>query len=376
MDLKRTHLHAFHASHGHLVDFAGFEMPMWYEGITPEHLIVRESVGLFDVTHMGRSLISGTDSGKLLDYVTTRRPSTLRLLRGQYTVMCNDRGGIVDDVTVFRFDDERFFIVYNAGNREKDYQWLGTHGRAYDVTIEDLSNQIPMFALQGPKASATLQKLTSTDLRGIKRYRFNWLEVANRKVMVTRSGYTGEDGFELYLWDVPLSEPANAVRLWNRLLKAGEDFGIKPCGLGARDTLRLEAGMNLYGHDIDEDTTPFEAGIDFVAKLDNGAFIGRSALAKQKEEGVLKLRVGLKMIDRAIPRQGCEVYKHGKQVGVLTSGTYSPLLKKGIALGYLPPEDAQEGEVVQVKIRTRLCKAEVVATPFYDTDIYGWRRKS
>lgn len=260
MDLKRTHLHAFHTSHGHLVDFAGFEMPMWYEGITPEHLAVRESVGLFDVTHMGRSLISGKGSAKFLDYVTTRRPSTLRLLRGQYNVMCNDRGGIIDDVTVFRFDNERFFVVYNAGNREKDYQWLVTHGSAYDVTIEDLSNQIPMFALQGPKATATLQKLTSTDLKSIKRYRFNWLEVANRKVLVTRSGYTGEDGFELYLWDVPLSEPANAIKFWNRLLEAGEEFKIKPCGLGARDTLRLEAGMNLYGNDIDEDTTPFEAG--------------------------------------------------------------------------------------------------------------------
>ncbi len=376
MVLKRTHLYAFHEAHGHLVDFAGFAMPLWYKGVTAEHLVVRDQVGVFDVTHMGRSLISGSEAGRFLDYVTTRKPSSLRHLRGHYTVMCNDRGGIIDDLTVFRFDEERFFVVYNSGNREKDYQWLNTHGRDYQVQIEDVSNQIPMFALQGPKASSTLQKLTSTDIQSIKRYRFSWIEVANLKVLATRSGYTGEDGFEMYLWDVPLAEPDSAIRLWNNLLKAGEEFGIKPCGLGARDTLRLEAGMNLYGNDIDEDITPFEAELDFVVKLDNGDFIGRTALAKQKEESVSKRRVGLKMIDRAVPRQGCEVYKRDERVGVLTSGTFSPLLKYGIAMGYVRPEDADEGEILQVKIRQRLCKAEVVKMPFYDTKRYGWKRKS
>jgi aminomethyltransferase len=375
MVLKRMHLYAFHESQGHLVDFTGFAMPLWYEGVTAEHLVVRDQVGVFDVTHMGRSLVSGSEAGSFLDYVTTRKPSSLRHLRGHYTVMCNDRGGIVDDLTVFRFDDERFFVVYNAGNREKDYQWLVTHGRDYQVQIEDVSDQIPMFALQGPKASSTLQKLTSTDIQSIRRYRFSWIEVANLKVLATRSGYTGEDGFELYLWDVPLTEPDNAIRLWHNLLKAGEEFGIKPCGLGARDTLRLEAGMNLYGNDIDEDTTPFEAELDFVVKLDNGDFIGRTALAKQKEESVSKRRVGLKMIDRAVPRQGCEVYKLDECVGVLTSGTFSPLLKYGIAMGYVRPEDADEGEILEVKIRQRLCKAEVVKMPFYDTKKYGWNRK-
>jgi aminomethyltransferase len=233
-----------------------------------------------------------------------------------------------------------------------------------------------MFALQGPKASSTLQKLTSTDIQSIKRYRFSWIEVANLKVLATRSGYTGEDGFELYLWDVPLTEPDSAIRLWHNLLQAGEEFGIKPCGLGARDTLRLEAGMNLYGNDIDEDTTPFEAELDFVVKLDNGDFIGRTALAKQKQESVSKRRVGLKMIDRAVPRQGYEVYKRDERVGVLTSGTFSPLLKYGIAMGYVRPEDADEGAILKVKIRQRLCKAEVVKMPFYDTKKYGWKRKS
>jgi aminomethyltransferase len=375
MVLKRTHLHEFHEAHGHLVDFSGFAMPLWYEGIITEHLVVRNHVGVFDVTHMGRALVSGNEAGRFLDYVTTRKPSSLRHLRGHYTVMCNDRGGIVDDLTVFRFDEEQFFIVYNAGNREKDYQWLITHGKDYQVQIEDVSNQIPMFALQGPQASATLQKITPMDIQSLKRYRLNWLEVAKQRVLVTRSGYTGEDGFELYLWDTPLSEQGRACSLWNSVLKAGEGFGIKPCGLGARDTLRLEAGMSLYGNDLDEATTPFEAGLDFVVKLDNGDFIGCAALEKQREEGISKRRIGVKMIERGIPRRGCEVYKDDKRVGVLTSGTYSPILKRGIAMAYVPPEIAQTGEILKVNIRERFFTAEVVKMPFYNMEEYGWRRR-
>jgi aminomethyltransferase len=374
MGLKRTHLYAFHEAQGHLVDFAGFSMPLWYEGINAEHLVVRNQVGVFDVTHMGRSLVSGREAGRFLDVVTTRKSSSLRHLRGHYTVMCNDRGGIVDDVTVFRFDDERFFVVYNAGNREKDYQWLVTHGRDYQIQIEDVSDQIPMFALQGPQALATLQGLTSTDIQSLRRYRLNWLEVANQRVLVTRSGYTGEDGFELYLWDIPLLESERACSLWNSVLKAGEGFGIKPCGLGARDTLRLEAGMCLYGNDLDEATTPFEAGLDFVVKLDSEDFIGRAALETQREEGVAKRRIGVKMIERGIPRRGCEVYKDDERVGVLTSGTYSPVLKCGIAMAYVPPEAAQVGETVKINIRNRFLTAEIVKMPFYNTEEYGWRR--
>lgn len=375
MVLKKTHLYEFHETHGHIVDFAGFAMPLWYEGITVEHLVVRDYVGVFDVTHMGRALVSGSEAGRFLDYITTRKPSSLRLLRGHYTVMCNEHGGIIDDLTVFRLDEERFFIVYNAGNREKDYQWLVTNGRDYQIQIEDVSNKIPMFALQGPRASETLQGLTSTDIHNLKRYRLNWLEVAKERVLVTKSGYTGEDGFELYLWDTPLSESERACSLWNSILKAGEGFGIKPCGLGARDTLRLEAGMSLYGNDLDEATTPFEAGLSFVVKLDNVDFIGRVALEAQREEGVSKQRIGIKMIERGIPRRGCEVYKDDKRVGVLTSGTYSPVLKYGIAMAYVPSEVAKVGEIFKVKIRERFFTAEVVKMPFYNTKRYGWRRR-
>jgi aminomethyltransferase len=375
MGLKKTQFYAFHAAQGHLVDFAGFAMPLYYEGITVEHLAVRDHVGVFDVTHMGRALVSGREAGRFLDYVTTRKPSALRPLRGHYTVMCNDRGGIVDDVTVFRLADDQFFVVYNAGNRDKDYQWLVTHGGDYHIQIEDRSDQIPMLALQGPQAAGTLQRLTSTDIQSLKRYRLNWLEVASHRMLVTRSGYTGEDGFELYLWDAPLAEPERALTVWNRVLKAGEDFGIKPCGLGARDTLRLEAGMCLYGNDLDEATTPFEAGLEFVVNLEAGDFIGRAALETQRRSGVAKQRIGVKMIERGIPRPGCEVYKDEKRVGVLTSGTYSPLLKCGIAMAYVSPAVTHIGEVVKVKIRNRVFTAEVVEMPFYNAAEYGWRRR-
>lgn len=374
--MKKLPLHEFHKAHGILTEFAGFEMPIRYEGITPEHLAVRNDVGIFDVTHMGRSMVCGKDAAEFLDYVTTRNPSTLDILRGHYTTMCNEDGGIKDDLTVFRLDDEEFLLVYNASNRLKDYQWLTFHGQTYNVEIDDLSDQISMFALQGPKSQLTLQKLTSTDVSQIKRYHLHWIEVEDLKVLATRSGYTGEDGFELYIWDVSPSKPNRGIKLWNSLLTAGEEFGIKPCGLGARDTLRLEAGMCLYGNDIDENITPFEAGLNFVVKFGKNNFIGRLALMRLKEDGVTQLRVGLSMIDRAVPRKGYEVWKDGRRIGSLTSGTFSPLLRYGIAMGYVHPEYAKENTVLEIKIRGRLSKARVVSMPFYDPNRYGLRRKS
>jgi aminomethyltransferase len=351
-------------------------MPLWYSSITSEHLAVRNNVGLFDVTHMGRSLVAGKEAAHFLDYVTTRTPSSLDILRGHYTTMCNEKGGILDDLTVFRLEKEQFLLVYNAANRVKDYRWLMSHQQDYTVEIKDLSNQIPMFALQGPKSKLTLQKITTTDVDQIKRFHLNSLEMKNVKVIATRSGYTGEDGFELYIWDISLSKPNGAIKLWKDLLTAGEEFGIKPCGLGARDTLRLEAGMCLYGQDLDEHITPFEARLNFVVKFGDNDFIGRAALLKQRDEGVTQQLVGLRMIDRAVPRIRSELWKNGQRIGTLTSGTFSPLLKYGIGMGYVSPEYAKEGTVFEVKIRKRLYQASVVSMPFYDADTYGMRRKN
>ncbi|MEM2212724.1 MAG: glycine cleavage system aminomethyltransferase GcvT [Candidatus Nezhaarchaeales archaeon] len=373
--LRRTHLYPFHKEYGRLVEYAGFEMPLWFEGIVMEHMAVREAVGVFDVTHMGRSLVTGPEAAEFLDHVTTRAPSELNVLQGHYTVMCNQRGGIKDDLTVYRLSPHQYLVVYNASNRAKDYGWLAEQAKGFNVKVEDVSDEVPMLAVQGPKAQEVLQKLTSFDLGLVKRYHVSWIEIAGLKALIARSGYTGEDGFELMLWGIPLSSPEPAISFWRKLLEAGRDEGMKPCGLGARNTLRLEAGMCLYDHDLNEDTTPYEARLDFTVKLDKASFIGREALIEQRRRGLSKVRIGLKMVEPGIPRDGCEILKDGCRIGVVTSGTYSPLLKRGIAMGYVLPSYAEEGSMLEVNVRGRTLKAEVVKWPFYDTERYGWRRK-
>ncbi len=371
---RRTHLYEYHRQFGSLTEFAGFEMPLWYEAIAPEHLAVRNSAGLFDVTHMGRSLVSGRKASEFLDYVLTRDPSRLNQLQGQYALLCNDRGGIRDDLTVFRLSMEEFLVIYNASNREKDFNSLEREAMGFEVQVQDVSDSIAMFAVQGPKAQMILQRALPIDLATVRRYWLTFTSYKGKKTSISRSGYTGEDGFEIHLWDTPLGRPQGAIELWNDILAAGKDE-IRPCGLGARDTLRLEAGMCLYGNDIDEETTPFEAKLDFAVKLDKPRFIGRDALIEQKQNGVMRIRVGLKMLERAIPRRGFLVLSKGERVGELTSGTFSPLLQKGIAMAYLRTESASEGTTVDVDVRGRTAEAVVSAMPFYDPEKYGWRRK-
>ncbi len=376
MVVLKTHLHPFHKTHGKLVEFVGFEMPIWYKGVVPEHMAVRNSVGIFDVTHMGRSLFSGPDAGKFLDCLTTRVVSSLNLDQVHYSTMCNESGGIVDDLTVYRIAEDEFLMVYNAGNRKSDYEWAVKNSRGFNVQIRDISDEVPMFAVQGPRAQETLQALTKDDLSMIGRFRFGWIELMGVKALVARTGYTGEDGFEVMPWNIPLTEPSRAISLWEGILDTGKSYGIEPCGLGARDTLRLEAGMCLYGADITEKTTPFEARLDFVVQLEAKDFIGRAALARQKKEGVTRLRVGLRMIDRGIPRAGCPVMDGETEIGETTSGTLSPILQKGIAVAYVPTNYFEVGRTVSVRIREKDLKAEIVDFPFFDTNKYGWRRKT
>jgi len=371
---RRTHLYEYHKNFGSLTEFAGFEMPLWYEAIAPEHLAVRNSAGVFDVTHMGRSLVSGEKAAEFLDYVMTRDPSHLNPSQGQYTLMCNDKGGIKDDLTVFRLSPEEFLVIYNASNREKDYNWLKEQATEFQVQVKDVSDNIAMFALQGPGAQAILQKVVPIDLTTVRRYWLTFTSYKGTRMSISRSGYTGEDGFETHLWDTPLTRPQGAIELWNDILTAGKS-AIRPCGLGARDTLRLEAGMCLYSNDIDEETTPFEAKLDFAVKLDKPRFIGREALVKQKQKGVERVRVGLKMRGRAIPRRGFAVLRKDEKIGELTSGTFSPLLQQGIAMAYLRTENASDGTAVDVDVRGRDVEATVTAMPFYDPEKYGWRRK-
>jgi len=373
--LMRTHLYEFHKQKAKMIEFAGFEMPIWYKGIIPEHMTVRNSVGIFDITHMGRVLVIGAGSEAFLNYVTTNDVATLLPLSAQYSNMCNEQGGIKDDFVMSRLEQEKFLFISNAANRTKDFEWLVKNAKPFEVKVEDASDIIAMFAVQGPNAQKTLQKIVDLDLNKIERFKCGWTKMVGAEGFISRTGYTGEDGFEVFVWNTPLTNPTNAVKVWEAILKAGEEFGIEPCGLGARDTLRLEAGMCLYGNDIDETTTPLEAGLGFVVKLKKDAFIGKEALTKQKAEGIKKKRIGLTMLDKGIPRSHYEVWKDNVKIGHVTSGTSSPLLKRGIAMAYVSVEHATEGNKVAVKIRDKLSEAEVVKFPFYDTAKYGYGRQ-
>ena len=371
----RTQLYDVHRQTAKLTVFAGFEMPLWYKGIIPEHLAVRNSVGIFDISHMGRVMVTGAGSERFLNHVITNDVSALSLNGAQYSVMCNEKGGILDDFVVYRLEPQKFLVVFNASNREKDYNWLIKNTQRFDVKIEDISNDVAMFAVQGPNAQKTLQQFSTEDLDKIGRFKCGHSRLADVEVFLSRTGYTGEDGFEVFVWDASLAKPGNAVKLWNTILEAGKTFGIEPCGLGARDTLRLEAGLCLYGNDMDENTTPLEAGLGFVVKLQKGEFIGKDVLQKQKAEGVKRKRVGIVMVDRGIPRPKMGVFDEaGEKIGVLTSGTYSPLLKVGIGMAYVQASNSQEGNTVSVKIRDKTAKARIVAFPFYNPEKYGYKR--
>jgi aminomethyltransferase len=365
-----------HLKTAKLTVFAGFEMPIYYKDVAPEHLAVRNSVGIFDISHMGRVMVTGVDSERFLNYVITNDVSTLSPNSAQYSVMCIESGGIADDFVVYRLATDRFLVVPNASNREKDYNWLVKNARSFNVKIDDVSDDVAMFAVQGPNAEKTLQKISTEDLSKIGRFKFDHSLLEGVEVLLSRTGYTGEDGFEVFIWDASLAKPDRAVKLWNAILEAGKSFGIERCGLGARDTLRLEAGLCLYGNDIDENTTPIEAGLGFVVKLQKDKFIGKEALLKQKADGPKRKRIGIKMTDQGIPRQGFDIHSAtGEKIGRLTSGTFSPLLRCGVGMGYVETSQAEAGMPVNINIRGKMAKGKIAAFPLYDSERYGYKRK-
>ena len=370
----RTQLYDFHIKNGQMVDFAGFEMPIWYKGIVPECKAVRDSVGIFDVSHMGRCLISGKDASHFLDYVTTNDVSALEVGRGHYSVMCNENGGIVDDIVVCRIAESQYLMVFNAGNREKDLAWQNKNAKRFDVEIRQISDQVSMFAVQGPNAGVVLREVCEEDLSQIPRFGGKQIHSDKINAIATRTGYTGEDGFEIFTMDAPIEQPAKAVTVWNTILDRGRKYDIQPCGLGARDVLRLEAGMCLYGNDIDESITPIQARLGFVVKLTKPEFLGRDVLAKEKAEGAKKVRVGLKTLEPGIPREKCEILKDSVVIGSVTSGTFSPTINRGIAMGYVPKEYSKIGESLTIRVRNRNLRAEITGFPFYDASKYGWQR--
>jgi aminomethyltransferase len=370
----KTQLHDYHLQNGKVVDFAGFEMPIWYKGIVPETLAVRNQVGIFDVSHMGRAIAKGANAETFLNFVTTNDVSALKPGQAHYTLLCNEKGGIKDDIIVLRLEPERFVIVFNASNRKKDMDWLRIQAARRRAELEDVSDETALISLQGPKAQAALAKLSEVDPSKVPRFGCAETEVNHISCLVSRTGYTGEDGFEILVWECRISDPGKAEHVWNSLIAAGKEFGIEPCGLGSRDALRLEAGMCLYGNDIDEDINPYEARLGFTVKLAKSDFIGRQALEKKKAEGTKLLRIGLKATTQGIPRPGYEVLKNTEVIGRLTSGTFSPTLNLGIAMGYVPREHTGEGETLGIMIRGRRLDAVVTKFPFYPTDKYGWQR--
>ena len=358
--LKRTPLYQRHvAVGGKIVPFAGFEMPVQYQtGIIAEHTAVRQTAGLFDVSHMGEFIVRGPQALDLVQYVTVNDASKIEVGQAQYSAMCLESGGIIDDLLIYRFAD-RFMLVVNAANREKDLKWIQQHADTFDVELEDVSEGTALIALQGPAAREILQPLTKPDVNSIEYYRFSEGEVANVPAVISGTGYTGEDGFELY------TAAEDASKVWDALLSAGSSDGLIPAGLGARDSLRLEMGYSLYGNDLDENHTTLESGLGWITKLDKDDFVGRDALIEQKENGVTRRLVGMKLEGRAFPRPGYPIVSNGEAVGQITSGTMSPSLGVGIALGYVPSEMARIDTVLQIDVRGRLADGRVQRPPFY-----------
>jgi aminomethyltransferase len=365
--IRKTALNSVHRQMGaKMVEFNGWDMPVEYPsagGIMAEHNAVRTGVGIFDVSHMGDILLAGPQALAAVQHISMNDASRLAVGQAQYSALLYPEGTFVDDVVVHRLGEEEYLLVINAGTREKDFSWVSDHTRQFNCKVEDLSDAFTQIAIQGPKVVNLLQKITDADLSALKFYWVTRGTVCGLKnTLIARTGYTGEDGFEIY---VP-SDEATSARVWNEVLQAGKEFGVVPCGLGARNTLRLEARLPLYGHEISDTINVWEAGLDRFCKMEKADFIGRTSLEKTKAEGTKRTLVGLEMIDRGIARDGYKVLDPaGRGIGYVTSGSPAPFLKKNIALAYVPPEFAALGTELKVEIRGQGVKAQVVSTPFY-----------
>jgi aminomethyltransferase len=361
-NLKKTPLNRVHRNlGGKMVDFGGWDMPVQYSGVIAEHLRTRTNSGLFDVSHMGEFYVEGEDAIAFVDKLTTNDVTKLVDGQAHYSAFTREDGTVVDDLLVYRFDEGKLLLVVNAGTTEKDWDWITSHKADENITLTNASADYCQIAVQGKDAISIVQKLTDTNLEDIKYYHFTVGKVDDVDAIISRTGYTGEDGFEIY------ANKDYAEQIWNKFLetgKFGEENGILPCGLAARNTLRLESAMSLYGHEISDEITPLEANLGWICKL-NTEFLGRDALAKQKEKGLKRKLVGFEMIDKGIARDGFDVYLDDKKVGYVTSGSPAPFLKKNIGLAFVPVELANIGQAIKIDVRGKHLAAEIVPTPFY-----------
>lgn len=360
-NLKKTPLCDEHIKLGaEMVEFAGWYMPIKYEGLVPEHHAVRQQAGLFDVSHMGEVEVTGKDAESYVQNLVSNNVKLLEDTQIMYTHMCFPDGGTVDDLLVYKFKSDHFYLVINASNIDRDFQWMVDQKGDYDVALDNQSDDTAEVALQGPNAQKILQKLTDTDLNAIKFFYCNrGVMVDGVKCLVSRTGYTGEDGFEIYM------APADAPKVWNAILEAGKEDGVAPAGLGCRDTLRFEVALPLYGQELSKDISPLQAGLSMFVKLDNDDFIGKAALVKQKEEGMTKKVVGFEMTENAIPRHGYPVIADGKVIGEVTTGYLSPSVNKRVGLAFIDIEYAKMGTEIEIQVRKKTKKAVVASKRFY-----------
>lgn len=358
--MKKTRLFECQKSlGGKMIEFFGWDMPVEFKGIIDEHLAVRKKAGLFDVSHMGEISVKGPEALGFLQYLTPNNVARLSPLKAQYTALTTEKGTFVDDLLIYCLGENDYLLVVNAANTEKDHQWILSHKEKFDVQIENESDHYTQMALQGPEALGILQPLTELNLEEMKMFSADWGHIAGENALISRTGYTGEDGFEIYTRSI------NPERIYNLLIKSGEPLGLLPSGLGARDTLRLEATLMLYGNDIDDTTTVLEAGLGWLVKFKKGDFLGSQALFAQKEKGVQKKIAGFEVTGRGIARPHYPVLVQGEKLSAVTSGTYSPYLKKSIGLTYLPVEFTAVGADIAIDIRGKFIPAKIIPLPFY-----------
>ena len=367
--MKRTPLHAYHAEHVKLAEFAGYDMPLWYTSVMEEHLAVRNRAGIFDVSHMGRVVVDGPDSTKLVELLVPTSAAPQAPGKSFYTLLLNAGGGIIDDLIIIKKGEQNYLLVVNAANKAKDVSHIEKLSAGHDVRTEDVTDSSTMIAVQGPEATQALQPLTSTDLSSIKRYTHANGTIGGSRTTITRTGYTGEDGFEIILHDTGLQDDAIALKVWTDL-----STRAKPAGLGARDSLRIEAGLPLYGSDIDETTNPFEAELSWVVTKGKTGYVGSESLARYSGALLSRVRRGI-LLQEKIPRHDFTVTSPaGETIGRITSGTFSPILKKGIGMAYVEPAHANIGDAVEVIVRDSPARGAITKPPFYDEKAYGWKR--
>lgn len=376
--LERTQLYDWHMEHGDVIPFAGWEMPVRYSDIREEHMAVRNSIGIFDTSHMSRFIIKGQQAREFLQTLTTNNVSKLKINGGHYTTCLNESGGIHDDLTLYRIGEEEYIWITNATNGPKIHAHLLKHSKNFNVNVDDKSREITMIAVQGPNALKLMSKMAGRDVSEYPRFSSYPVKLAGYDSYLCRTGYTGEDGVEILLLDTPHTDEGKkkAISFWEELLLQGKEFDIKACGLGARDSCRLEAGFVLYGHELNEETSPIEARIPYAVKFKvDPHYIGYDVVKHHKKEGgIRKTRIGLVMIDRGIPRENYPVLLNREDIGKVSSGGLAPTLNKGIALAFVKPETVNIGDIVEIDIKGRLRKAEVVTWPFFDSVVYGASR--